>query len=525
MADLRVLHGVKIVDADTVANSVTVTASGELLAVLGANADVNIGDIGFLAADQDTDDDIIAGAQLTLRTLGLAHGWDGSQWERLTTDAAGSLDVNVTLALPVGSNIIGLVGGDEVDNAAVSVGGSVLMSGMVFDDTTPVVVTEGDAGYQRMSADREAYIINRDAAGNERGANVTAANELNVLATAQPGVDIGDVDILSVLPGFGNLNLGKAENVAIAAGDVGVATMAVQDAVLSALGSVDDDYTQLRVNANGALWVETVGASGGTSAVDDAPFTAGTDSFTPMGGMFDDTAPNDLEENDAGVVRMSTKREMYTNIRDGAGNERSANVTAAFEVNVLASAQPGVDIGDVTVLDFGAAQTDNDDDVVADSQTALRVINLMYGHDGTQWERIQTDAGGAMDVNVVAGGGEALPANPVRTTGASSDTAAAATFVQAGPESGGTTTTVRGFDASASVPIKAELQTVEDGTPTTILVMFALAGERLEWRAPHRDFFDVAHPANAGLDGFQLTITNLDNENAANLYATLYTED
>ena len=53
MADLRVLHGVKIVDADTPANSVQVDASGNLTAILAVNADVNIGDIGFLAADTD----------------------------------------------------------------------------------------------------------------------------------------------------------------------------------------------------------------------------------------------------------------------------------------------------------------------------------------------------------------------------------------------------------------------------------------------------------------------------------------
>ena len=130
-----------------------------------------------------------------------------------------------------------------------------------------------------------------------------------------------------------------------------------------------------------------------------------------------------------------------------------------------------------------------------------------------------------MDVNVVAGGGESIPTAPVRTTGSSTDTAAAATFSLDGPSSDSTTTKVRGFDCCASVPIKAELQSVIDGAGTTLLVMFAQAGERLEWRAPHRNFYSVAHPANAGFDGWRIVLTNLDNENAANLYTTLYTED
>jgi hypothetical protein len=244
-----------------------------------------------------------------------------------------------------------------------------------------------------------------------------------------------------------------------------------------------------------------------------------------MGGILDETTPNNLEENDGGVVRMTANRAMHTALRDGAGNERSANVTASNELNVLASAQPGVDIGDVTIADFAAAETDADDDSIAQAQTSLRTLGLLYGHNGAEWERLQTDGAGALDVNITAGGGEALPTNPVRTTGNSTDTAAAGTFTLDGPSSDGTTTTVRGFDACASVPIKAELQTVANGAGTTILTMFAQAGERLEWRAPHRDYFDTAHPSNAGFDGFRIVLTNLDNENAADLYATLYTED
>jgi len=538
----------------------------------------------------------------------------------VSVSAAGNLAVEVALALPTGANTIGTVNttAQETDDVAIAVGGALVPIGFAFDDVSPVVVEEGDAGYARMSANRNIYTTLRDAAGAERGANITAANELNVIATAQPGVDLGDVDVLSVIPGVGATNLGKAEDAASANGDVGVAVMTIQDAVLSALpGSIDGDYTQLRVNANGALWVETVGAQGGTSAVDDALFTTGTDSYTPVGGILDETTPNNLEENDGGIVRMTANRAFHTVLRDGAGNERSVNVTAsnelnviasaqpgvdigdvdilslptspdtkaedaifaaaskvfpmgaqfddaainamdeddigaprmsanrnlygtirdaagaergvnvtaANELNVLASAQPGVDIGDVTILDFAAALTDADDDIVASAQTSLRIINLNYGFDGTQWERIQTDAGGAMDVNVVAGGGESLPTSPVRTTGNSTNTAAGSAFTQDGPSADGTTTKVRGFDCSASVPIKVELQTAADGVGTTVLTQFARAGEPLIFRSPHRNFYSQAHPSNAGFDGWRIVSTNLDNSEAADLYVTLYTED
>ncbi len=442
MADQRVLEGVKIVDAATPANSATVDAGGNLQVILASNDGVDVGDVDVAtlpAVDHEAEDDSIAFAISSLRTIGLMYGSNGATWERIATDGLGSMDVNVTLALPTGANVIG-----EVTIGAASV-----------------------------------------AAGD----------------------------------------LAKAESATHVTADVGVAVWGVRNDAETLLAA-DGEYIPFMMSSAGRVLVETQGgAGGGTFETDSDPFAPASDSYTPVGGIFDDVAPADLSEGDGGAVRMSAVREMYTNIRDGAGGERSANVTAAFELNVIASAQAGVDIGDVTVNGFAAAETDTDDDIVADSQVSLRTINLMYGYDGTQWERIQTDAGGAMDVNIVAGGGESLPTSPVRTTGSSTDTAAAATFSQDGPSADGTTTKVRGFDCCASVPIKAELQSVIDDAGTTLLVMFAQAGERLEWRAPHRNFFSVAHGSNGGFDGFRIVLTNLDNENAADLYTTLYTED
>ncbi len=380
MADLRTRIAVTIADPTTDANVAAVDANDNLTVVVNAELPAgtqNIGNVdidSFAAGDTDADDDVVAAAQTSLRTISLLYGYDGTQSERVTTDAAGALDVNVTLALPTGANTIGAVNlaeHVEIDNAAVSVAGALIMGGLVFDDTTPVVVTEGDAGYQRMSADREAYVVNRDAAGNERGANVTASNELNVIASAQPGVDIGDV----------------------------------------------------------------------------------------------------------------------------------------------------------TILDFGTSLTDADDDVVADGQTTLRTINLLYGHDGTQWERLQSNATGALDVNVIAGGGESVPTTPIKTTLTSSALAAGSPVDLDGPEEGGNTVKVRAFNATATVPFKAELVQVDNDVDTIHVVTFGRAGELVNYVAPHRDFHSITFGATGGFDGWQVRVTNLDLSQAADVYATLYTED
>ncbi len=468
MADLRVIHAQKIVDADTPANSAAVSA-------------------------------------------------------------ARNLAVEVLIALPTGGNTIGAVNlaeHVELDDDPVSVNGALIMAGLVFDDAAPVLIEEGDSGYGRMSIRREAYTQLRDAAGGERGANVTAAFELNVIATAQPGVDIGDVDILSVIPGVGPTNLGKAEDATHVTADTGVAVWGVRNDAEIALAT-DGSYIPFMMSSVGRLLVETQGGAGGTSETDSDPFTVASTAYVPVGGIFDDAAPGDLTEGDGGVVRMSAVREMYTNIRDGAGGERSANVTAAFELNVIATAQPGVDIGDVDVLSgpTGASAFEVQG-TAADGAAAVGNPVLIAGEEsGGNIQSALVDADGHFQVDILTGGGSDTPTAPVKTFQSSTDTAAAATFDADGPEAGGTTTTLVGFDASASVPMKIEIQTVADGTGTTIGVLFAQAGECCSWVPPHPDFYSTAHPTNAGLDGFRLRLTNLDNENAANLYATLYTQD
>lgn len=196
-------------------------------------------------------------------------------------------------------------------DAAIS---KVLGIGAQFDDTAPGTTTENSVRALRMSTRRELYIQLRDAAGNERGANVNASNELLVA--------------LSSVPSHAVTNAG---------------TFAVQvdGAALTALQKIDDPVL-----------------------VDDAAFTPATSSVMMMGAEFDDTAPDSVDEGDAGAVRMSANRNLYVRIRDNAGNERGLNIGASGDASVtVVSALPagtnaigklaansGVDIGDVDVV-------------------------------------------------------------------------------------------------------------------------------------------------------------------------------
>lgn len=90
-----------------------------------------------------------------------------------------------------------------------------------------------------------------------------------------------------------------------------------------------DDATPVRLQIDPTtkrLLVDVSG--GGTSIADDAAFTPGTTEVVPVGGTFDDTTPDSVNEGDAGAFRMSANRNLYIQIRDADGNERGLKVDA-----------------------------------------------------------------------------------------------------------------------------------------------------------------------------------------------------
>ena len=89
--------------------------------------------------------------------------------------------------------------------------------------------------------------------------------------TANSGVDIGDVDVTTVVPGTGATNLGKAEDGPHTTGDVGVMALAVRQTADAPLSGLDLDYEPLQTDASGFLKVNvkntvTVGSHAVTNA-------------------------------------------------------------------------------------------------------------------------------------------------------------------------------------------------------------------------------------------------------------------
>lgn len=106
-------------------------------------------------------------------------------------------------------------------------------------------------------------------------------------ASGSPIIGLGDanghfqVDILSIIPGTGATNLGKAEDAQHATGDTGVMALAVRSDTLASLGGATNDYVPLQVNASGALYVTTEEAQG-TAPQAYGIDVAGADTYTTI---------------------------------------------------------------------------------------------------------------------------------------------------------------------------------------------------------------------------------------------------
>lgn len=87
-------------------------------------------------------------------------------------------------------------------------------------------------------------------------------------------------------------------------------------------------------------------ASSVTTPVDRATFTYGTSTYTPIGGVFQDTSPA-LTAGQGGAVRLTANRASHANLRDSSGNELlGSKVSSASVPVVIASDQGAVSVKD-----------------------------------------------------------------------------------------------------------------------------------------------------------------------------------
>lgn len=110
----------------------------------------------------------------------------------------------------------------------------------------------------------------------------------------------------ALVPGVAATSLGKAAQTGLyASGDTGVLALAVRNDALATINSTNLNYGALAVDGAGRIWTSD-------SRIDDTAFAPKTAAISVLGGAAFETAPDMVLDGDAGALRMSRRRELYT---------------------------------------------------------------------------------------------------------------------------------------------------------------------------------------------------------------------
>lgn len=163
--------------------------------------------------------------------------------------------------------------------------------------TTEILPPQGGTEVTLAAGDRVAPLMVQLAAGT------AAAGKL----AANSGVDIGDVDVTSVVPGTTAASLGKAEDAAHTTGDVGVLMLAVrQDTYGTALAGTDGDYIPLNTDAAGDLRVKML-----AQFAEDGQHTSGDKGLAMLAVRKDTLASNVSNDNDYANLLVDANGRLY----------------------------------------------------------------------------------------------------------------------------------------------------------------------------------------------------------------------
>lgn len=367
--------------------------------------------------------------------------------------------------------------------------------------------------------------------------------------------NIGDVDVAS-MPAT------AVEDAAASGGETGVYILGVRNDSATARTSADGDFGSIALDSAGRVGIADLG---GSITVDGTVAVSGTvtvDSELPAAAALDDAVSNptspivgaaalvyngsswDRMRGDttngldvdvtrvSGTVTVDSELPSAAALADGASNPTTPTVGAASlmyngttwdrmrgdTTNGLAVDVTRVS-GTVTVdseLPAAAALAD-----AAANPTVPAVGGYLMGFNGTTWDRVRTANTGRLQVDVLSGGGETTPTGVVlvHTTKSALSAGSATTTEHRTSDLSAGTYYLAGTDITSSVPFKGVIQAVVNDSATTIATIFGKAGDTVQWRPADRRYASVTSAAAGGFDGFQVIVTNLDTNDAADTYA------
>jgi hypothetical protein len=128
------------------------------------------------------------------------------------------------------------------------------------------------------------------------------------------------------------------------------------------------------------------GCGGASPFEDEDTFVPGTTSINVTGYVVDETTPDSAPENSAAAPRMAPNRIPYSILRDAAGNERGANVSASNQLSVFGPLTD-TELRATPVPVSGTVAVSNYDGIVRDGAGDTTQANVSSG-------RLHTDGSG-----------------------------------------------------------------------------------------------------------------------------------
>lgn len=168
-----------------------------------------------------------------------------------------------------------------------------LVGGALYQRVKLAIGADGEAADLDSGQQTMANSVPMTLASDQTDVKVTLDGEAVVLGAgsaaigklaANSGVDIGDTDVTSVVPGTAATNLGKAEGAAHSSGDTGVMTLGVRQDTMAPLAA-DGDYVPPTTDANGQMRV----LAGSPDFVVSVTPTLDTNAYAAGDLLFDST--------------------------------------------------------------------------------------------------------------------------------------------------------------------------------------------------------------------------------------------
>jgi hypothetical protein len=151
------------------------------------------------------------------------------------------------------------------------------------------------------------------------------------------------------------------EDAVAPADPVGGVTQLIRKDTPATITGADGDIVSQRGTNYGAAFcqivtssgsfVDSFGGSGGTAQVDESAFAEGTTSFTPVGGVLNDTIVSDPTEDQAAAFRITAKRAIHANLRNVGGTE-IGTAAAPVRIDPTGTTTQPVDQIDTASLDY-----------------------------------------------------------------------------------------------------------------------------------------------------------------------------